>query len=190
MKTLIVSNFRVGSWSLHDQYVKKGYMPLGEIGSNLDNDRKNKIEKFKKRSNVVGKLHPNQMQEQKLFVQENILRSCYRLCELADELIYLQREDTKQQIISFAVAVLQFNSKDKSPWLKNRNNFMEHLDKDFLDEIFKRLEVNQILIEKIYEKFPSKVITLEKDLPYEPYPNKYNYKGNWQPPYNFKLLGT
>ena len=60
---------------------------------------------------------------------------------------------------------------------------------EILDDVFERLDKNNRLIQKIFKKFPSKVITLEKDLPYDPYPHKYNYTGNWQPPYNFKMLG-
>ena len=182
MKILIISNFRTGSWYLHDTYVKEGYMPLGEIGSNLHNDRKIKIEKFKTRLNVVGKLHPNQL-------ESNNLNDCYRLCEIADEIVYIQRKDTRQQVISFAVAMTQFDKQNTSPWTEKRDLFSKDLTHDKLDEVFNRLNENQIMIEEIYNKFPSKVITLEKDLPNEPYPNKYNYEGNWQPPYNFKMLG-
>ena len=63
MKTLIVSNFRTGSWFVHDSFMKEGYMPLGEISNNTNNDRESKIKKFKERSKVVGILHPTQMKQ-------------------------------------------------------------------------------------------------------------------------------
>ena len=46
MKKLIIGNFRTGSWFLHDSFIEKGFMPLGELGNNTLNDRKNKISKF------------------------------------------------------------------------------------------------------------------------------------------------
>ena len=182
MKTLIIGNFRTGSWYLHNRYEAQGFMGLGEILFNLDNNAEDKINKFKQRSNVVAKLHPSQL-------DTDNLNTYYRICELADEIIYLQRQDTRQQVISFAVAKEQFNKDDKTPWLRNRKIFENNLSDKILDDVFERLDKNNNLIHKIYEKFPSKVITLEKDLTYEPYPNKYNYEGNWQPPYNFKMLG-
>ena len=182
MKTLIIGNFRTGSWYLHKSYEAKGFMGLGELLSNLDNDAENKINKFKQRSNVVAKLHPSQL----ITDSEN---TYYRLCELADEIIYIQRQDTRQQVISFAVAKEQFDKLDKRPWLRNRKVFNNNLTDEILDDVFERLDKNNRLIQKIFKKFPSKVITLEKDLPYDPYPHKYNYTGNWQPPYNFKMLG-
>jgi|TARA_Y100000022_G_C13056559_1_gene286900 hypothetical protein len=180
MKTLIVSNFRTGSWFVHDSFMKEGYMPLGEISNNTNNDRESKIKKFKERSKVVGILHPTQMKQS--------VRSCLRICEIADNIIYVQREDTREQSISYAVALAQTDSVDTSPWLRHRKTYQnEILDTD-LNEAFAKLDVNNKMIQEIYAKFPSNVITLEKDLPYDPYPNKYNYKGDWQPPYSLKMI--
>ena len=120
MKTLIIGNFRTGSWYLHKSYEAKGYMGLGELLSILDNDAENKINKFKQRSNVVAKLHPSQL-------ITDSPNTYYRLCELADEIIYIQRQDTRQQVISFAVAKEQFDKLDKQPWLRNRKVFNNNL---------------------------------------------------------------
>jgi hypothetical protein len=181
MKTLIISNFRTGSWYVHDSYIDKGFMPLREIGNNTENDRENKIKKFKERSNVVGILHPSQMKQG--------ITSCLRLCEIADEIIYLQRQDTFMQTISYAVALEQTSKDDRSPWLRSRKTFNNKINNVDLDNAFLKLEENYKIIQQIYDKFPSKVITLEKDLPYEPYPNKYNYVGDWEIPFKFKMLG-
>lgn len=183
MKILIIGNFRTGSWYLHNSYEQQGYMGLGELLTNLDNNAKEKLEKFKQRLNVVAKLHPSQL-------STDSPNTYYRLCEMADEIIYIQRQDTRQQVISFAVAKEQFDKKNKAPWLRNREIFNKDLSDEILEDVFKRLDKNDKIIQDLYKKFPSKVITLEKDLPYDPYPHKYNYTGKWQPPYNFKMLGV
>ena len=113
MKILIIGNFRTGSWYLHNSYEQQGYMGLGELLTNLDNNAKDKLEKFKQRLNVVAKLHPSQL-------STDSPNTYYRLCEMADEIIYIQRQDTRQQVISFAVAKEQFDKKNKAPWLRNR----------------------------------------------------------------------
>ena len=181
MKTLIISNFRTGSWHVHDSYAHKGFILLGEIGRYYGSE--SKIKKFKESSNVVGILHPN---------GGNVslgITSCLRLCEIADEIIYLQRQDTFMQTISYAVALEQTSKDDRSPWLRSRKTFNNKINNVDLDNAFLRLNENYKIIQQIYDKFPSKVITLEKDLPYEPYPNKYNYVGDWEVPFNLTMLG-
>jgi len=186
MKTLIISNFRTGSWHIHNTFSELGSLPLGELFYNLNNTIEENINQYKFNDNVVAKLHPSQLVEKR---KSAILRLCYQICEVADNIVYTQRQDTKQQVISYAVALIQFNKADKTPWLENRKVYKEELSNEYLDEIFKRLETNQLLIEEIYKKFPGEAITLEKDLDQTPYPNKYNYKGDWNVPYNFKMLG-
>lgn len=181
MKKLIIGNFRTGSWFLHDSFIEKGFMPLGELGNNTLNDSKNKISKFNKRSKVVGILHPSQMQ--------NSTTTCLRLCEIADEIIYLQRQNTFEQTVSYAVALKQTDRYDRSPWLRNRKIYKNTINDTDLKNAFLKLEENYEKIQKLYEKFPDRILTLEKDLTHKPYPNKYNYKGKWEPPYNFKMLG-
>ena len=181
MKTLIISNFRTGSWHVHDSYAHKGFILLGEIGHYYGSE--SKIKKFKESSNVVGILHPNGG------APSLGVTSCLRLCEFADEIIYLHRQDTFMQTISYAVALQQSNRADWSPWLKTRKTFNNEISDVDLDNAFLRLKENYEMIKQIYDIFPSKVITLEKDLPYEPYPNKYNYVGDWEVPFNFTMLG-
>tara|TARA_R110002153_G_C13041408_1_gene469912 strand:+ start:36 stop:584 length:549 start_codon:yes stop_codon:yes gene_type:complete len=181
MKTLIISNFRTGSWRVHDSYVHKGFMPLGEIGGRYSSE--SKIKRFKERSNIVGILHPNGG------APSLGVTSCLRLCEFADEIIYLHRQDTFMQTISYAVALQQASKDDLSPWFDTRKTYNNKISNEDLDNAFLRLNENYKMIKQIYDIFPSKVITLEKDLPYEPYPNKYNYVGDWEVPFNFTMLG-
>ena len=116
------------------------------------------------------------------------VRSCLRICEIADNIIYVQRENTREQTISYAVALAQTDSVDTSPWLRHRKSYQNKILDADLNEAFAKLDVNNKMIQEIYAKFPGNVITLEKDLPYDPYPNKYNYKGDWQPPYSLRMI--
>ena len=76
-----------------------------------------------------------------------------------------------------------------TPWLEDRSVYEDELSDETLDKAFKRLEKNDQFIQKLFDIFPGKVYTLEKDFEFEPYPNKYEYNGNWKLPYEFKMLG-
>lgn len=182
MKTLIVSNFRAGSWSLLNS-LKDNLISFDEIFFQTDNFIiKNKIKEYSKCKNAIAKLHPIQAYGP----EKDRLRLSSELCEVADKIIYIQRKDTLQQVISYAVARKQH--KISNEWKRERNYFTGDLNSNELDFAFDRLSRNDKIIHHLYRNYPGKVITLEDDLEYNPYPNKFSYSGNWVLPHNFKLL--
>ncbi len=108
---------------------------------------------------------------------------------MADNIVYMQRQNTTEQVISFAVANLQFSQSNITPWLSNREPYDAQLTDEKLDKSFNQLNRNHLFIKELYKRYKGKVYTLEKDFKYEPYPNKYTYKGNWKVPHDFAMLG-
>ena len=186
MKHLLIGNFRSGSWCLHNKLVKENNLyTFKEIFYGKEDNVDDKLKDFSSRENCIAKIFPVQFKSK----DENILRICSKFCKIADNIIYTQRKNTKEQVVSYAVASLQNNSLDSTPWLKDRSVYEDKLSDETLDKAFKRLEKNDQFIQKLFDIFPGKVYTLEKDFKFEPYPNKYEYNGNWQLPYEFKMLG-
>ena len=63
MRRLIISNFRVGSWYLHDEIVngEPSHEGLGEISCDFYEDRTTKVNNWLTKTNdIVGKFHPIQ----------------------------------------------------------------------------------------------------------------------------------
>ena len=187
MKYLIIGNFRSGTWSLHNKLVKENNLfTFKEIFYGNEQNINKKLEDFSKTENCIAKIFPIQLQSN----DENILRICSKFCNFADEIIYTQRKNTKDQVISYAVASSQSNSLDTTPWLENRILFKKELTDDILNKSFNRLKKNDQFVHKLFDIFPGKVYTLEEDFEFMPYPNKYEYKGKWQVPQEFKMLGA
>jgi len=186
MKYLIIGNFRSGTWYLHDKLVKDyNLISFNEIFYGNQYDVNDRLEEYSKTENCIAKIFPVQFVSK----DDNILSICSKFCKVADKIIYTQRINTKEQVVSYAVASLQNDSLYSTPWLKDRNVYEDKLSDETLDKAFKRLEKNDQFIQKLFDIFPGKVYTLEKDFEFEPYPNKYEYNGNWQLPYEFKMLG-
>jgi hypothetical protein len=186
MKTLLIGNFRSGTWFLHDKLVSKNNLfSFKEIFYGNEDNINKKLDEFTNKENCIAKIFPIQLNSK----EDNILRICSKFCRSADNIIYTQRKNTREQTISYAVASLQSNSLDTTPWLRNRNLYKNKLSEECLNNAFNRLQKNDILIKKLFDIFPGKVYTLEKDFDFDPYPNKYDYKGKWQNPYNFEMLG-
>ena len=198
MKTLIIGNFRTGSYYLHDKIVREtGCSTMHEIfrGSSFD-DIKEKLNVYNTTENVIAKLHPvqaygkgNNYLDGGHLSDALILKYSYYLCEIADKIIYIQRQDTLEQVVSWCVARQQWSEGDQSPWLSERMNYSKQITNEQLDNSYKKMAKNQELIAEIYKKYPAEVITLEKDLEHRPYLNKYNYEGDWNIPQTFKMLG-
>jgi len=185
MKNLVIANYRSGGFTLHDMLLEKyNCYTFKEIFFNVDNVN-NKLDEYNNNENCIAKLCPTQIKGN----DRKILTTCYKLCEMADNINYIQREGTMEQVISFAVANKQFAHKDISPWLSDRQLYNEQLTDQDLDISFNGLYRNHMFIKELYSKYKGKVYTLEKDLEYNPYPNKYTYKGDWQLPHKFPMLG-
>jgi len=185
MKNLVIANYRSGGYTLHDMLLEKyNCYTFKEIFFNVD-DVHNKLNEYNDNESCIAKLCPTQIKGNDI----KILNTCYKLCEMADSINYIQREGTMEQVISFAVANKQFSHKDISPWLSDRQLFNEQLTDQDLDKSFNALYRNHMFIKELYSKYKGKVYTLEKDLEYNPYPNKHTYKGDWQLPHKFPMLG-
>ena len=189
MKVLVISNFRVGSWWVHDMQASRGNEPVGELLSNFYQNRDEKIQKWKDTADVVGKLHPIQLDNPDLWDE---------LIGLAGSKQFVQRRDTKAQCISYAIATNQYYKKSekerdeehtKNIFLRDREPYTGELTIDDLDLAYTRLKQQQDLIESLYSKHGGNVLTLEDDLPRSPYQNQYDYNDvKWNPPSQFEML--
>ena len=216
MKTLVIGSPRTGSWSLMDILsegqtgIKTFYEILQTNRANdpsewriaeydslveqfdyatLENYEDNITALFKlfdQTPNCIAKVFPAQMPANDI----TILQKCFSLCEMADNINYIQRQDTRQQVISYAVGIKNKKLVPKNhAWRSSRPQYKEELSHDELTSAFNSLAHYNRLVAEIYAQYPGKVYTLEKDLPQKPYQNKYEYTGDWQVPYNFKMLG-
>ena len=189
MKTLVIGSPRTGSWYLMDM-LSEGQTDIKtfyEILKQKSEDELTALFKlFNQTPNCIAKVFPAQM----LAKDITILQKCFALCEMADNINYIQRKDTRQQVISYAVGIKNKNlvTKDHA-WRSSRPQYKEELSHDELTSAFNSLAHYNRLVAEIYAQYPGKVYTLEKDLPQKPYQNKYEYTGDWQVPYNFKMLG-
>lgn len=186
-KIILIGSPRTGSYYVYDKLYDNTYKDFDEIFFCIDKKPReiieNRIQEFNNSSKCIAKLIPGQTT-----LDKNLLKKqCFKMCEMADNIFYTQRRNTLDQVLSYAVAVKQFNIEDVSPWKRNRKMFYEQIEDSDLEKAFITLEYYHNLVLEIYNKYPSKVFTLE-DLEYKPYPNKYNYSGSWNVPYNFKML--
>ena len=84
-RRLIISNFRVGSWYLHDEIVNgtPAHEGLGEISWDFYEDRTTKVNNWLTKTNdIVGKFQPIQWEG----------GNHRQVIEFADVIFYLQRE--------------------------------------------------------------------------------------------------
>jgi len=187
-KTILIGAPRTGGYYVYDKLYDSSYTNFDEIlfcKNNVDCKKviEDKINNFNLSLKCVAKVIPGQTPFDKKFIK----RQCFKLCEMADQIIYTQRKNTFEQVISYAVAVKQFDIEDVTPWRRNRKVFNQELHDSDLDKAFNTLADYHNLVTEIFNKYPSKVFTLE-DLEYKPYPNRYIYTGSWTVPYNFKML--
>ena len=135
------------------------------------------IKMFKETDNVVAKLFPEHLN--KLGV-DKVFKYCFELCETADEIYYTQRLDKKAQTISKSVSLLT------KYWNKDRKTFEGELTDFMLTETFKDIKEETGKVFSIFKKYPGQVVNLNE---YEqPYPNRYEYKGDWQEPEKLPIL--
>jgi len=207
MKLLIVGNFRTGSWTALNK-LKEEYNlgSMGELFSDYHGNQTpdfidNKFNDFAYGENVIAKLHPIQLERGFLLSSNEIFDICLKFCKFADKIIYTHRRDTLEQTVSYTVARQQATNnafknldryfagfKDMTPFDETRKLYTKEPVDIALFNNWRRLSDNHNYIEKIYEKYPCDIITMEDMKPYKPYPNQYKYTGTWQPPHNF-LLG-
>ena len=97
MRRLIISNFRVGSWYLHETIVNaESCEGLGEISCDFYEDRTTKVNNWLTKTNdIVGKFHPIQWEG----------GNHKQVIEFADVIFYLQRENTLEQVVSYAISM-------------------------------------------------------------------------------------
>lgn len=137
----------------------------------LEQMAKFQIQMFKKTDNIVAKLFPEHLNN---LGNDKVFKYSFELCESADEIYYTQRLDKKAQTISKSVSLLTKH------WNKDRKPFEGELTDFMLTETFKDIKEETGKVFNIFKKYPGKVINLnEKD---NPYPNRYEYKGDWQEP--------
>ena len=193
MKTLVIGSPRTGSWYLMDM-LSEGQTDIKtfyEIFKQKSEDELTALFKlFNQTPNCIAKVFPAQM----LAKDITILQKCFALCEMADNINYIQRKDTRQQVISHAIGRrnikdINLDTRDHGEWGPNRSLTTQEPSHDELTAAFNHLAHYNRLVAEIYAQYPGKVYTLEKDLPQKPYQNKYEYTGDWQVPYNFKMLG-
>jgi hypothetical protein len=185
MKQIVIANYRSGGFSLHDKLLKeRNCYTFKEIFFN-PNDVSDNLNEFNIKEDCIAKLCPTQLKAN----DRKILTICYELCEMADDIVYMQRQNTTEQVISFAVANSQFSHSNITPWLSDREPYDAKLTDEKLDKSFNQLNRNHLFIKELYKRYKGTVYTLEKDFKHEPYPNKYTYKGNWKAPYDFTMLG-
>lgn len=172
MKVLIISNFRVGSWMLHDRWVRDGCLGLGEIADDRYSERDTVLSHWlSHEGDMVTILHPIQWYGGDY---DKVIKD-------ADKITYLQRENTLQQTVSYAIA-----SKEKK-WMDDRNPYTEKIYEEELDESYKVLHMQHDIIQQLYDRYPSEVLTLEKHFTHNPYKNRYKYEGDWNPQKNLWL---
>lgn len=206
MKILIVGNFRTGSWTVLKK-LKEEYNlgSMGELFSDYHSNQspdfiENQFKQFAYGKNVIAKLHPVQLERGNRLNSYEILDICFKFCKFADKIVYTHRRDTLGQTVSYTVAKQQAISKafknpdgwfsgfkDMSPFDDTRKPHTKELVDVSLLNHYRKLKDNHNYIQKIYEKYPREVITMEDIKPYTPYPNQYKYTGSWQPPHNFIL---
>ena len=63
----------------------------------------------------------------------------------------------------------------------------EKIYEDELDESYKVLHMQHDIIQQLYDRYPSEVLTLEKHFTHNPYKNRYEYEGDWKPQENLWL---
>ena len=183
MRRLIISNFRVGSWYLHDEIVNgtPSHEGLGEISCDFYEDRTTKVNNWLTKTNdIVGKFHPIQWEG----------GNHRQVIEFADVIFYLQRENTLEQVVSYAISMTSEGPRPNS--LASSRARTARLDgyeinDDLLNASYQRLKTQHDMIQDIYTEFPSKILTLETDCANNPYPNRYEYTGSLTPPENLWL---
>ena len=137
MKNLVIANYRSGGFTLHDMLLEKyNCYTFREIFFNVD-DIQNKLKEYNDNESCIAKLCPTQIKGN----DRKILTTCYKLCEMADNIYYIQREETMEQVISFAVANKQFSHKNISPWLSDRQQYNKQLTDQDLDKSIKDLDI-------------------------------------------------
>jgi hypothetical protein len=207
MKILIVGNFRTGSWTLLNKLKEEHNLgSMGELFSgfgaqNIDEYIDEKFNTFARgENNVIAKLHPTQLERGFHLNSNEILDICLKFCKFSDKIIYSHRRNTLEQVVSYTVAKRQAVSKafqnpdkwmagfkDMSSFDDTRVNYTKEITDIALLNGYRRLLDGHNYIQKIYEKYPREVITMEDVKPFKPYPNQYKYNGSWQPPTNFIL---
>tara|TARA_R110001606_G_scaffold320416_1_gene467322 strand:+ start:4920 stop:5579 length:660 start_codon:yes stop_codon:yes gene_type:complete len=138
------------------------------------------IKRFTESKNCIAKLFPDHLH---LLSIDLISKYCSKLCDVADKIFYLQRENKKEQIVSRSVRFI-----NGVPDKKLMYTYKGDLSNDILNENFEHYKKNINIIEKIFKKYPGDVITLEKDVEDTTFQNRYVYKGDWQLPEELPLL--
>lgn len=206
MKILIVGNFRTGSWTLLKKLKEEHNLgSMGELFSEFRAQEaheliEEKFNTFAYGKNVIAKLHPTQLERGFLLNSNEIIDISLKFCKFADKIIYTHRRNTLEQVVSYTVAREQAvgrafanpeawlaGDKDMTPFDPTRDVYTKEMTDVALLNGYRRLLDGHNYIQKIYEKYPREVITMEDVKPYKPYPNQYKYKGSWQPPTNFIL---
>jgi len=188
-KILLIGSPRTGGHSVLENLTSDEHRNFGEILFCKEEDDcksiiESRIQDYNLSKKCIAKVIPGQTPFDRKFIK----RQCFKLCEMADTIYYTQRESITDQVISYAVACKQFDINDVSPWRSNRKLYSEQLSTNDLDKAFDNLSFYSKLVLEIYKEYPGQVFTLEDDLEYNPYPNRYTYNGDWQPPYKFRML--
>lgn len=215
MKILIVGNFRTGSWTLLNKLKEEHNLEsMGELFSDYNGGQNkfplesasnfysidNKFSEFAHRKDVIAKLHPTQLERGFHLNSNEILDICLKFCKFSDKIVYTHRHDTLGQVVSYTIAKEQSTAtafqnlkkwisgeKDEDAFNPTRKEYTKELTDVALLNNYRTLLDNHTYIEKIYEKYPGEIFTMEDMKPYKPYPNQYKYTGSWQPPHNFIL---
>jgi len=181
-KTIIVTLTRTGSTYLNLKLaVEKQLYSFGEILNhrstffdekfekdfdvqldNLNEDLKNKyiFDTWKKCSNSVCRLVPNQTKDKSLV--EKYLQN-------ADNIIYHYRKDITAQVYSTIIA------KETKQFSADRKKFNKEITLLEFEEMSKRIQDRYLNILELYKKFPGKISCLE-NYPPKPFPKNYLFE--------------
>jgi len=138
------------------------------------------IKRFTESKNCIAKLFPDHLH---LLSIDLILKYCSKLCEVADKIFYLQRENKKEQIVSRSVRFIN-GLPDKKLMYTYKGNISDNI----LNENFQHYKKYINIIEKVFKEYPGDVVTLERDIEDTTFENRYVYKGDWQLPEELPLL--
>ncbi len=138
------------------------------------------IKRFTESKNCIAKLFPDHLH---LLSIDLILNYCYKLCEVADKIFYLQRENKKEQIVSRSVRFI-----NGLPDKKLMYTYKGDLSNEILNENFEHYKKYLNIIEKVFKNYPGQIVTLERDIEDTTAEGRYVYKGDWELPEELPFL--
>lgn len=138
------------------------------------------IQKFSESNNCIAKLFSDHLSR---LEDKDILNYCNTLCNTADKIFYLQRENKKEQVVSRAVRFIK-GEPDKELMYSYKGD----LSNDILNEHFEHYKKYTNIMAQVFKNYPGEVVTLERDIKDTTSEGRYVYKGDWELPEELPLL--